>query len=167
MHYNKCIIWYKLGHHGDHSNQNPLWMYFVLSEWSIIIKSNLMNKNSIRCENNLFVYNRFHEKFNGHHFYFKWTYIRTYQTEQTTLEWLKIQTGLVRTNRPLVWFRFHTAARHIRMCTHICHLNLHLAKRWNVTFLSFFPFFKRLLCRLGVLFCADFPELSVCQLSSP
>ena len=28
----KCIVWYKLGHDGYHSNHNSLSMYFLLSE---------------------------------------------------------------------------------------------------------------------------------------
>ena len=31
MHYNKCIVWYKFSHHGNHSNQNSLSVPFVLS----------------------------------------------------------------------------------------------------------------------------------------
>ena len=32
MCYNKYIVWYKLSHHGDHSNQNSLGTFFVVSD---------------------------------------------------------------------------------------------------------------------------------------
>ena len=87
MHYNKCMVWYKLGHHGNHSNQNSLWMHSVLSEWSIIILSSLNNKKQLPLwKQFIFVQCISWKHSAAANFCFKWTYIRTYQTEQTTLE---------------------------------------------------------------------------------
>ena len=96
-----CIVWY-LGHNDDHqhhdcllvtcqndnhspgddSNQNSLWMYFLLSEWNNKFKITKSYRIQITRNNFIFVHWRPCQSLWPPFFFFKLTYIRTTQTNK-------------------------------------------------------------------------------------